>query len=82
MMAGEVRMSAVKTEAIRLIEGLPDSSDWMDVAYRLYVRAKIEQGLADSRAGRVVPHDQVMREMDEWLSSLGPSQPSPTSDAS
>jgi predicted transcriptional regulator len=82
MMALEANMSAVKTEAIRLIEGLPETSDWIDVAYRLYVRAKIEQGFADARSGNVVPHDQVMREMDEWLSSLGQPQPSPTSDES
>ena len=82
MMVEEVSMSAVKTEAIRLIEGLPDSSDWMEVAYRMYVRAKIEQGLADVRAGRIVPHEQVMREMDEWLSSLGQPKPGPTSDKS
>ena len=66
-------MSAVKTEAMRIIERLPDESDWREVAYRMYVRAKIAQGLADVEAGRVIPHDQVMVEMEEWLSSLGPN---------
>ena len=75
-------MSAVKLEAIRLIEGLPETSDWSEIAYRLYVRAKIERGLADEQSGNVVPHDQVMREMDEWLRSLGPQPPATTSNGS
>jgi predicted transcriptional regulator len=75
-------MSTVKLEAIRLIEKLPDTSDWSDIAYRLYVRAKVAQGLADAEAGKVVPHDQVMREMDEWLASLGRTLPGPTSNGS
>jgi predicted transcriptional regulator len=29
--------------------------------------AAVEEGLADARAGRTVPHEQVMREMDELL---------------
>ncbi|MDB5311482.1 MAG: hypothetical protein JWO38_5684 [Gemmataceae bacterium] len=75
-------MSAVKAEAIRLIERLPEESGWLDVAYRLYVRAKIEQGLADARVGNVIPHDQVMQEMGEWLASLGRPLPASISDES
>jgi predicted transcriptional regulator len=29
--------------------------------------AAVEEGLADARAGRTVPHEQVMRELDEFL---------------
>jgi predicted transcriptional regulator len=31
--------------------------------------------MADVEAGRGVPHDQVMREMEEWLASLGQKMP-------
>lgn len=72
-------MRVVNAEAIRLIERLPVGSDWLDVAYRIYFRAKIEQGLADIEAGKGLPHDQVMREMEEWLASLGRPQPATTS---
>ena len=30
--------------------------------YELYVKQKIEQGLADVRAGNTIPHDQVRAE--------------------
>ena len=62
-------MSAVKIEAARMIERLPDDTDWTTVAYRFYVRALIESGLADAEAGRVVSHEDVVQEMDEWLAS-------------
>lgn len=78
----EVFMSAIKTEAIQLIEKLPEAADWIQIAYRLYLRAKIEQGLADVENGNEHSHDQVMREMDEWLTSLGQEQPAPTSNGS
>jgi N-Dimethylarginine dimethylaminohydrolase len=31
-----------------------------------YVRQKVEQGLADADAGRVVRHDEAMRRLDPW----------------
>ena len=50
---------AVKDEAHRLIDSLPDEATWEDVMYSLYVREAIEQGLADSDADRVTPVSEV-----------------------
>ena len=52
---------SVKDEARRLVEGLSDKATWKDLVYAIHVRLSIEQGLADSRAGRVVPHEEVER---------------------
>jgi hypothetical protein len=52
----------VKSRAIRLIRDLPKSSSWDDLMYRIYVRQKIEAGLADLRAGRVHSHEAIRRE--------------------
>ncbi|MCY2973413.1 MAG: hypothetical protein NTW52_01970 [Planctomycetota bacterium] len=47
-------------EAVRsVIQSLPDNVTWDEVQYRLYVRQKIEAGLADSQAGRVVDTDEM-----------------------
>jgi hypothetical protein len=54
----------VKSRAIRLIRDLPKSSSWDDLMYRIYVRQKIEAGLADLRAGRVHSHEAIRRELD------------------
>lgn len=75
-------MSAVKEAAIELIGRLPEESDWTEIAYRVYVRAKVEQGLADVREGRTIPHQQVMQEMEEWLASVGAPAREPTSSGS
>jgi len=41
-----------KKEAHNLIDRLPDNATWDDLMHEIYVRAAIEQGLADSRSGR------------------------------
>ncbi len=62
---------------------MPDDCTWEEIHYRVYVRTKIERGLAVA-ASDVIPHDQVMREMEEWLASLDSVLPDairPTSDS-
>ena len=52
----------VKTEARRLVDELPETATWDDLMYRIYVRQAIEAGLEDSRAGRVIPDEEVWKE--------------------
>ena len=51
---------SIKPEARRLVERLPDSATWDDLAYEVYVRQAVEAGLADSDAGRVVEHEAAL----------------------
>ena len=67
-------MNMMKDEARKLLDRMPDDSQWVDLAYQAYVRAKVEAGLAELDAGLGIPHEQVMQEMDEWLASFGPQQ--------
>ena len=53
---------SVKAEAIKLVRGLPAASTWDDLMDRIYVRQKIETGLADIRAGRVHSHASIRKE--------------------
>lgn len=43
----------VKEEAKRLLEKLPEDMTWDDLMHEIYVRQSIENGLADSEAGRL-----------------------------
>ncbi len=52
------------TEAIKLVRGLSTTSSWDDLMYRIYVRQKIDAGLADFRAGRVHPHSAIRKEFE------------------
>jgi predicted transcriptional regulator len=42
-----------KQQAHELIDQLPDTATWSELAYTLEVRADIEEGVADIEAGRV-----------------------------
>jgi predicted transcriptional regulator len=50
----------IKPDARLLVESLPETATWDDLAYEIYVRQAIERGLADASAGRVVDHDEAM----------------------
>jgi predicted transcriptional regulator len=60
-------MATAKQIARDILDALPEECSLEDISYHLYVRAQVEAGLADIDAGRVVPHEQVMREAAAWL---------------
>ncbi len=62
-------MATAKQVALDLLEALPEDCTLEDIAYHLYVRAKVEEGLQDLDADRATPHEQVMREAAEGLRS-------------
>ena len=72
-------MASVKAEAIKLIEALPDDTTWDEIAYRVCFRTEIEKGLADVEAGRVVSHEDVKKQVSEWLRSFGLKEPATNS---
>jgi predicted transcriptional regulator len=59
-------MSA-KDAVLRLLETLPDDASIEDIQYHLYVLQKIRAGEEAARAGKVIPHEDVMRDLAEWL---------------
>lgn len=52
-------MSSVKESLRDIVDQLCDESTWDEVTDRIYVRQKIEAGLADQIAGRTVSHEEV-----------------------
>ena len=61
-------MQATKQTVKDLLDRLPDDCSLEDVVYHLYVIQKIEAGLADADAGRLIPHDVVATELRrKWL---------------
>jgi hypothetical protein len=52
----------VKELAQLLLQQLPDDVTWDDVVYKLVTRMEIEKGLADSRANRTTPVEDVLKE--------------------
>ena len=54
-------MEPMKDRAKQIIDALPDEVTWDDLVYGFYVRAKIQAGIEAAEAGRVVPHEEVVR---------------------
>ncbi len=62
MPSATTKKKSVKSEAIKLVRGMPESTTWDDLMYRIYVRQKIEAGLADVRAGKIHSHASIRKE--------------------
>ena len=54
-------MNAIKQEAKKLIDNIPDNeiTSWDDVMYEFYVKKKIEIGLKADKEGQVISHEEV-----------------------
>lgn len=60
-------MKSAKTAVKEILDQLPKNSTFEDIQYHIYVREKIERGLKDVKAGRVVNQKDVERRMAKWL---------------
>ena len=62
MLATKRTRKGIKSDALKLVRDLPANASWDDLMYRIYVRQKIDAGLADIRAGRVISHATLRKE--------------------
>jgi predicted transcriptional regulator len=61
-------MQAAKKTVRALLERLPDDCSLEEVLYHLYVIQKVEAGLVDAEAGKLIPHEQVAEELRrKWM---------------
>ena len=60
-------MQSVKQNAIKAIEQLSDESTFEDIMEQLLFMQKVEEGLEDIRQGRVVSHEDVKKQLAQWL---------------
>jgi len=60
-------MRTAKEEVKKLLDQIPDEASFEDIQYHIYVREKIERGLDDVKAGRVLSQEEVERRMNKWL---------------
>jgi len=60
-------VKTAKDEVRELLDNLPDDASLEDIQYHLYVRQKIQRGLAAAQQGRTIAHEEVVRRMSRWL---------------
>lgn len=61
-------METAKEQVQHILSTLPEDASLEDIQYHIYVRQKIQQGLDDVEAGRVVSHEEVQRRLAKWIS--------------
>ncbi len=60
-------MTIAKQQILELIKDLPDEIDIDEVIYRLYLRQKLEAAEKDVQEGRLVSHEEVLKETSKWF---------------
>ena len=64
---GVLEMVAVKQEAQKIIQKLPDDCTFEDIQYHLYVTEKIKKGIERAKKGEVSSHEEAKERMAKWL---------------
>lgn len=55
-----------KERMIEVLQEQPDDSSYEELLRELAFERMVERGLADVDAGRVLSHEEVLREMATW----------------
>jgi predicted transcriptional regulator len=62
-----------KQELTELLARLPDETSLEDIQYHIYVREKVQRGLRDAEAGRVISAEEAEERMAKWLTPVSTS---------
>jgi predicted transcriptional regulator len=60
-------MPSAKEEVREILKKLPDDASLEDIQYHIFVRQKVERGLEDLEAGRVITQAEAEQRMSRWL---------------
>lgn len=60
-------VSNPRQAVLEMVKGLPDDASLEDIQYHLFVLQKIERGLQDAEAGRVVSQEEMEKRFSRWL---------------
>ena len=64
-------MKTAKQEVLELLDTVPDDAPMDAVLDRIRFKAKILRSFEQADRGEVVPHEEVMEDLNRWLESLG-----------
>ncbi len=60
-------MIIAKRQVLDMIKDLPEQIDVDELIYRLYLRQKLEAAEKDVCEGRLVSHEEVVKETSKWF---------------
>lgn len=59
-------MATAKEKMTEIIQAQPDDSSYEEILKELSFRLMVERGLEDSRRGRTISHEELLREVRSW----------------
>jgi hypothetical protein len=60
-----MQLNNPKQDALEAIRQLPDTVDFEEIVYRLYVLSKINQGLKEVDEGKGISQEEVVLEIEQ-----------------
>lgn len=61
-----MQTQTLKQDVLNALQSLPDDADIDEIMYRLYVIDKVRKGREAVEQGRVISHEDLKREMQQW----------------
>lgn len=60
-------MQTVKDQVKEMLDVLPEDTTYDDIHYHLFVREKIDKGIADIEQGKIVTEAEMDARFKQWL---------------
>jgi len=60
-------MIIAKQQVLDMINALPEKIDIDELMYRLYLRQKLEAAEEDVSEGRLISHEEAVKETSRWF---------------
>ena len=57
----------MKEAALKTIEEMPETASWEEIEEKVRFVAALEKGLEQVDKGQVIPHEQVKKNLESWL---------------
>ncbi len=64
-------MGNARDQVVEMMKSLPEDCNFEDIQYHIYVREKVERGMADADAGNIISQEEAERNVKEWLKLSG-----------
>jgi predicted transcriptional regulator len=61
-------MECIKDEVIKMIAKMPNDVSIDDIMEELYFKLQVNRGLQELDEGKGIPHEEVEKRMQQWLS--------------
>lgn len=58
---------STKEQALQSISDLPEDASWEEIQERINFMAGVRKGLEEIDAGEGIPHEEVKREFQSWV---------------